>query len=180
MRRLKPVVAAFLIWSGPVLAAEGDRLDALFDALASAEGQDAARIADKIGSEWSKSGSPAMDLLLERGRAALEEGRPDVALGHLSALVDHAPGFAEAYHARATAYFELDAFGPALDDLRMALELNPRHFEAMMGLALILRDMGREAAALEVWREVQRYYPASPQVEIELRELEALVEGRTL
>lgn len=180
MRILKLVVAAFLIWTGPVPAAAEDRLDDLFDALASAEGQDAERIAGKIGSEWSKSGSPSMDLLLERGRAALEEGRAEVAVGHLSALVDHAPGFAEAYHMRATAYLYQREFGPALDDLRVALELNPRHFGAMIGLALILRDMDRNEAALEVWREVQRYYPASPQAEIEVRELEALVEGRTL
>ena len=180
MRILKLVVAASLICLSPVLAAQGEALDDLFDALAVAEGRDAERIVGKISSEWSESGSAAMDLLLERGRAALEEGRPDVAVGHLSALVDHAPGFAEGYHARANAYFELRAFGPALDDLRMTLELNPRHFGAMIGLALILRDIGREKDALEVWREVQRYYPASPEAEIEVRELEALVEGRTL
>ena len=180
MRILKLVLAAFLIWAAPSWAGQGEALDDLFGALAMAEGQDAARIVGKIINEWSESGSPAMDLLLERGRAALEEGRPDVALGHLSALVDHAPGFAEGYHARATAYFDLKAFGPALDDLRMTLELNPRHFGAMIGLALILRDIGREEAALEVWREVQRYYPASPEAEIEVRELEMLVEGRTL
>lgn len=180
VRILKLVVAAFVIWAGPALAAEEDRLDDLFDALASAEGEDAARIVDKIGSEWSKSGSPSMDLLLERGREALEEGRTEVAVGHLSALVDHAPGFAEGYHARATAYIHQKRFGQALDDLRIALELNPRHFGAMIGLALILDDIGREKDSLAAWREVQRYYPASPEAEIGARELEAVVEGRPL
>lgn len=180
LRILKPVVAACVIWAGPALAVQGDALDDLFEALRTAEGQDAARIVDKIGSEWSRSGSPAMDLLLQHGREALDAGDTGAAIEHLTALIDHAPDFAEGYHARATAYFNEQMFGPAIEDLRRTLALNPRHFGAMTGLALILRDIGRDDAALEVWREVRRLYPASPQAETEVRALEAEVEGQAL
>lgn len=161
-------------------AAQDARLDDLFGALAAAEGSDAQQIAGKIAAEWSKSGSPTVDLLLSRGREALEQGRTAAAIGHLTALIDHAPDFAEGYNSRATAYFNDGRFGPALDDIRRTLALNPRHFGAMMGLALILEDIDRPAAALEVWREVVRLYPASPEAARAIPALEREAEGTAL
>lgn len=180
-RNLKSAVAALLLTAGPCLAqADDGRLDDLFAALQRADGTDAQQIAGKIISEWSKSGSPAMDLLLERGRAALDAGETGEAIGHFTALIDHAPGFAEAYNARATAYFQEGHFGPALADLQQTLALNPRHFGALTGLAVILMDLGADEAALEAWREVEELYPSSPQVQAVVPQLERSVEGRTL
>jgi hypothetical protein len=44
------------------------KLDDLFNKLKAADPQAAERIEQEIWIEWSKSGSAAMDLLLERGR----------------------------------------------------------------------------------------------------------------
>ena len=177
----KPVVAALLIsLAAPVFAQERDGVDDLFTALATAQGPDAERIVEKIASEWSKSGSPAMDLLLQRGRAALQAGDSGRAIEHLGALIDHAPDFAEAYAGRATAFFMTGQFGPALDDIRVTLELNPRHFGAMTGLAVMLGEMDRPVEALEVWREVVRLYPDSPQATAIIPQLEREIEGLTL
>lgn len=118
--------------------------------------------------------------LLDRGRSALEEGDTTTAIGHLSALVDHAPEFAEAYNARATAYFSADQYGPALADIQTALALNPRHFGAMTGLAIMFEEIGELEGALTAWREVRRYYPASPEAEAAIPRLEREVDGRTL
>lgn len=181
VRNLKSAVAALLLTAGAGLAqSDGGRLDDLFAALKGAEGTDAQQIAGKIVLEWSKSGSPAMDLLLERGRAALDAGDTEAAIGHFTALIDHAPDFAEGYNARATAYFQERHFGPALSDLQRTLALNPRHFGALTGVAVILMDLGSEEAALEAWREVERLYPASPQVKAAVPQLERSVEGSTL
>ncbi|WP_375263512.1 tetratricopeptide repeat protein [Palleronia sp.] len=181
LRNLKSAVAAFLLTAGAGLAQGGaDRLDDLFAALQRAEGTDAQQIAAKIASEWSKSGSPAMDLLLERGRDALDAGETQEAIGHFTALIDHAPDFAEGYNSRATAFFQAREFGPALSDLRRTLALNPRHFGALTGLAVILTDIGAEEAALEAWREVQRLFPASPQAGVTILQLERSLNGRSL
>ena len=56
------------------------------------------------------------------------------AIEHLTALTDHAPDFAEGWHARATAYFRAVLLGPAMDDLQRALVLNPDNFDAVFGL----------------------------------------------
>jgi Tfp pilus assembly protein PilF len=121
-----------------------------------------------------------MDLLLERGREALEAGEIDVAIEHLSALVDHAPDFAEAYNARATAYFQAGHYGLALEDIRQTLARNPRHFGAMSGLALILEEIGEEKGALEAWRGVEALHPQREGVRQAIERLERQVEGVTL
>lgn len=121
-----------------------------------------------------------MDLLLDRGRAAMEAGDIPLAIAHFSALVDHAPDFAEGYNARATAYFSAGLYGPALDDLRMALALNPRHFGALTGMALILSELGYDDQALVAWRKVQDLHPQQENLRPALDQLEHAVEGTRL
>ena len=162
------------------LRAENPRLDLLFDQLQEAEPQDVERIESQIITEWSKSGSAAMDLLLRRGEEALEEGAFDVAADHFTALVDHAPEFAEGYHGRATAYYNLGLYGPAIDDLRQALVLEPRHFGAMIGVAVILEDLERPRDALEVWQRVAALMPGDAEVSSVIERLNVQLTGETL
>lgn len=162
------------------VAAQDNRIDELFEELREVEPERVQRIEDQIWTEWSKSGSPAMDLLLMRGEDALEAGQPEVAVEHLTALIDHAPGFPEGYHARATAYYALGLIGPAIDDLRQALVLEPRHFGAMTGFAVILEEVGRPEDALTVWREVAEISPQNEAVRAQLERLELELEGRAL
>ncbi|MEM1374818.1 MAG: tetratricopeptide repeat protein [Pseudomonadota bacterium] len=116
-------------------------------------------IEEKIWREWSKSGSPAMDLLLERGEDAMEAADWPKAIEHLTALTDHAPDFAQGFHARATAYYNVGKYGPALADLRRTLALEPRHFGAMSGLATIFEELGMLEEALEVYYAVRAIHP---------------------
>jgi tetratricopeptide (TPR) repeat protein len=181
-QRIKSAVGAVLLsglLAGPA-AAQEDGLDDLFTALRSAEGPAAMAIEERIWTEWSKSGSPAMDLLLERGRRALEEEDIPRAIEHFSALIDHAPEFAEAYNGRATAYFQAGLYGPSLEDIRQVLARNPRHFGAIGGLALILQEIGEEEAALEAYRTLHEIYPAREGLEEAITQLERMVAGQDI
>ncbi|MBM9594550.1 tetratricopeptide repeat protein [Roseitranquillus sediminis] len=178
----KLVVAASVcagLAAGPAASQQRD-LDELFAALKTAEGDAVVAIEQKIYEEWSQSGSPAMDLLLDRGREAMEAQEWDVAIGHFSALIDHAPDFAEGYNARATAYFQAERFGEALEDIRRTLALNPQHFGAMSGLAIILERIGEDDAALEAWREVAKITPNHPELDEVMERLERRTMGETL
>ncbi|PRX35103.1 tetratricopeptide repeat protein [Meinhardsimonia xiamenensis] len=134
----------------------------------------------QIEAIWSRSGSAAMDLLLERGRKALEAEEFDAAIEHLTALIDHAPDFAEAYNARALAYFHKGLHGPALDDLARALALNPRHFGALVGVAVMFEEIGMQEAALEAWRALEAIHPHHPQLREALERLEKATAGTAL
>ncbi|MEO1536705.1 MAG: tetratricopeptide repeat protein [Pseudomonadota bacterium] len=175
---LKHAVAALFLASP--LAAQTDELEALLKGLKTADASAAIQIEQRIYEIWSQSGSPSMDLLLERGRAALEAGDSTLAIRHFSALVDHAPQFAEAYNGRATAYFQAGRLGLSLEDIRRTLELNPQHFSAMTGLALILEELGYPEAALEAWREVARFHPNREGLKEAVARLEREVEGAAL
>lgn len=148
-------------------------------ALSDAEPAEADQIALKLQAMWSQSGSPSMDLLLERGRDALEAGEIDAALDHLSALTDHAPDFAEGWHLRATAFFTVGRVGMALDDLSRALHLNPNNFDAIFGLGLVFEQLGDADAAQEAYERAQAIHPHHEDVSEALTRLVAL-SGKTL
>lgn len=179
---IKYTVTAFCVgvWFSLPLPVFADVLDDLYDRLAQADAGQAPRIEGQIQTEWSKSGSPAMDLLLQRGYDAIEDGRPEVAIEHFTALIDHAPNFAEAYHGRATAYYLTGRYGPALDDLAHALDLNPRHFGAMRGFAVMLEELGRPEEALEVYKAALEIHPHLESVPESVARLEAELGGQPL
>ncbi|MDC1499939.1 tetratricopeptide repeat protein [Octadecabacter sp.] len=182
----KSIVAALLlgVWiSSPLAAqsqAQSERLDLLFEQLLNAEPDEVARIEGQIISEWGKSGSAAMDLLLRRGEDALEAGTPEVAVEHFTALVDHAPDFTEGYNGRASAYYQLGLFGPAIDDLRQTLVLEPRHIGAMTGVAFMLEELGRADDALEVWQAIAQISPADAEVKAMIERLHVQQAGQAL
>lgn len=192
MRTKRNLVAATLaagVAAGAVFAQDGGAggpdggaggVDRLFDELSQPDQQGWRQIEQAIAREWSKSGSPAMDLLLQRGREAIEADEIDVALEHLTALTDHAPDFAEGWNTRATAHFRADHYGLALADIQRALVLEPRHFGAMIGMATILRELDRREEALAVLREVHRIHPHRPNVNEGIERLSAALEGESL
>ena len=178
----KRTVAAFLLGSclaGPILAQETADED-LFQQLLEADEATHEAIANRIIGTWVRSGSPAMDLLYRRGEEALEDDDPRAAVEHFTALVDHAPDFAEGYHARASAYFAMDLIGPALDDLRQVLVMEPQHFQAMFGFGAILESLERPEDALEVYEAVLKIYPLFPQAVEGVARLKLQLEGQAL
>jgi Flp pilus assembly protein TadD len=180
-RILKSIVAATLLLPAAAAAQDdADPLDDLFVALRDAEGPAVHAIEGKIVQEWSKSGSPSMDLLLERGREAMAQEDWSRAIEHFSALIDHAPAFAEGWNARATAYFQAGRFGPALRDIERTLALNPRHFGALSGLGVIMEDLGHEELALQAWQAVAELSPNREELDETLTRLERKALGQTL
>lgn len=140
---LKLIATALLVFPfyfAP-LAAQSSEAE-LLEALQTAPESDARRLERELALIWDRSGSASMDLLLKRGREAMEEENTARAIEHFSALTDHAPDFAEGFHARATAYFRAGLYGPALDDLQRALALNPNNYNAFFGLGVMFVEFG--------------------------------------
>jgi len=176
------IVTAFvlILLSLTPVAAQTPDLDVLFDRLSASDAGEAGRIEREIWIEWAKSGSPAMDLLLERGRTALAAGQPDVAIEHLTALIDHAPEFAEGWNARATAYFQTGNLGPSVADIGHVLTLNPRHFGALAGLGMIFESLDRPDKALDAYRAALAIHPHLADVKDAIARLEKDAAGQDL
>jgi len=176
---LKPIVAAIfaiVTYSLPLQAFASD-IGALLERLKTADSAEAAKISREIQMDWSKSGSPTMDLLLKRARAALESEDFGAAIEHFTALTDHAPEFAEGWHGRATAYFRVGKLGPALADLEKTLALNPHHYGAIYGLAVIFEQLKKYDEAYDAYSAVLAIHPHHEDVATALERLEPLVNG---
>ncbi|WP_380054160.1 tetratricopeptide repeat protein [Falsihalocynthiibacter sp. SS001] len=183
---LNRVVTAFLflavisLVSVHPVAAQTRDLDALFAELADPENEDWEDTEDEIRRIFADSGSESMNMLLERGHRSLELGDYLVAIDHFTALTDHSPDFAEGYNARATAYYLIGMFGPSMEDISRVLTLEPRHFDAMVGMARILEESGKPKQALEVFEQVAILHPHEPNVADDIARLNALVGGTNL
>jgi len=182
-RLLNRVVAAILplfLALAPALAEDNAKLDGLFQRLQTAEADEAGRIESEIWIEWAKSGSPSMDLLLQRGNDAMAAGEPLVAIEHFTAIIDHDPAFTEAWNARATAYYSAGEIGPALSDIAHVLATEPRHFGALAGLGLILEETGDDTRALAAYRAAKAIHPHLQAVNEAIDRLERKLEGQDI
>ncbi len=166
----------------PVFAEAGSaRSDELIQQLADAPDADTARSLEReLELEWSKSGSVSMDLLLKRGRDALDVNDFDLAIEHLTALTDHAPEFAEGWHALALAYFNADMVGPTVYALEQVLSLNPHHFGALRGLGAVFDKIGNKSMAYEAYDRALSIRPHDADIEAARERLEEASRGTTL
>lgn len=180
LKRTVAALGAIVLLSGPATAQDKARIAELLETLRTSPPEQASGPVRDLEREWSRSGSAAMDLLLKRGRAALATGDLKAAIEHLTALTDHAPDFAEGYHVRATAYFRADLYGPALDDLELALALNPDNFNAIFGLGVLFNEFGDERRAATLFRRALALNPHHENAEKALEQLKKSGIGRTL
>jgi tetratricopeptide (TPR) repeat protein len=137
-----------------------NRLDALFGQLKRERNEKAAeRIASRIGEEWNHSGSASIDLMMGWSQTAVDNKKFDVALDFLDQVVTMEPAYAEGWNRRATVHFMMQNYRKSMADIERTLELEPRHFGALSGLAQIMKNTGRKQLALEAYQQVLEIYP---------------------
>ena len=173
------IATVYVAFCSAAFAQQQD-VEALLDQLRQAPPAEAQRLAAEITERWSASGSAAMDYLLMQGREALENNDPAAALVTLNALIDHAPDFAEGWHTRASAFYMARRLGEALADIERTLALNPNHFNSMVGLGLILEELGYTEEALEAFEASIALHPHQPNVQDAINRLRQETEGTAL
>ncbi|KPQ07641.1 MAG: Tetratricopeptide repeat/TPR repeat [Rhodobacteraceae bacterium HLUCCA12] len=180
---LNLVVAAAIGLAAPVVQAQDARapdVESLLEQLAQPDQDRWVRIERQIQRAWSQSGSAVADYLFQRGQDALREGDTGAAIAHFSAVIDHAPDFAEAWNARATAFFMENRLGPAMADIEEVLARNPDHFGALAGMGAILEQVDRPEAAREAYSAALALNPHRPSLRQAVERLERDLAGRAL
>ncbi len=135
-------------------------LDGLFAELAVAPDPAAAQgISDDIWRLWMEP--PDADLAARMASTLDLRWRGDVAglIATLDAVIAEYPDYAEAYNQRATVNFMLGKYDESLADIAATLEREPRHFGALAGRALILKERGEYEQALETMRAALKIHP---------------------
>ena len=151
----------------------------LLQKLQFADTGEAARIERRLEQLWSRSGSASVDVLLKRGIDALEAEQFAAAIELLTAVIDHAPQFAEGWHWRAQAYFSINLLGPAIADLERSLAINPSHFGALRGMAGIFERLDMPQMALEAYGAFLAIHPSNSTVRSARDRLQQILLGHT-
>lgn len=137
------------------------RIDDFFDRLKKTRSPGAAkRLANNIWSEWFRSGSASIDLLMEWSDEATKRKDYHIDLDLLDQVTTRQPDYAEGWNRRATLHFIMSNYNKSMADIQKVLELEPRHFGALSGMANILERSGNKQAALDAWQRVLEVYPA--------------------
>jgi tetratricopeptide (TPR) repeat protein len=172
--------AATLTFAVPVQGAQNDpRLGALFAELANAETpEEAEPIEQTIWKIWLLSGNGAVDADMLRGLQAMGQSDNAAALEHFTRVVEASPDFAEGWNKRATANYLLGRFDASVFDIQKTLALEPRHFGALSGLALINLALDREREALKAFEAALRVHPNLPGAETHIRALQEKIRGK--
>ena len=177
IRFFQCAVTAFAIAGSPVQAQAAPADAALFDLLAQKEGDAWMEAEAEILSAWEDTGSEPLNLIQMRGENALDEGDFPTAIGHLTALVDHAPDHAMGYQLRGLAYWLNGNYGPAAYDLSKALELEPKQFLALTQLGAMLEELGDNERAADAFRRSLDIHPNQPDAIDATKRLDAVETG---
>jgi tetratricopeptide (TPR) repeat protein len=156
------VVAALLALAATGVGADQSdaRLDGLFEVLQTTADPRAAVAAEQaIWRIWLDSGRADIDALMDEGILAITDQRLDEAITIFSRITERAPGFAEGWNKRATAYYLNEDYAASVEDIRRTLVLEPRHFGAISGMGLIFLSRGDDAGALDAFEAVLAIHP---------------------
>lgn len=165
---------------GPSAAREA-AVEALFERLRGAGSADEARaLGRQVMVHLLISGSATVDLLMQRAIEAMEAEEHGLALQLLDSILALKPDFAEAWNKRATINWKLENFGESLADIQRTLDLEPRHFGALIGLGILMREVGEEERALKAFEEALAVHPFLPDAKQAVERLRREVDGQDI
>lgn len=154
-------------------------LERLFQRLHDAATQEEAEgVARLIQRRWARSGSDTADLLITRAQQALKDKQNELAIELLDRVISLQPDWAEAWNQRANALYLMGDPIRSMLDIGETLKREPRHYGAMMGLGMILRQQGDDKAAMKAFRKALEIYPQFDAVKKAVDSLKTDVDGR--
>jgi tetratricopeptide (TPR) repeat protein len=153
-------------------------LDKLFLELKRERNEKAAeRIAARISAKWAESGSASIDLMMLWSQQAMQAQKFGVALDFLDQVISLQPDFAEGWNRRATVHFMMQNYAKSMADIERTLELEPRHFGALTGMAQIMKSAGLKQLALDAYERALQVYPMLRSAQNEVAELSEELAG---
>ena len=140
-------------------------LDELFERLRGAPtAGEAARAEQAIWECWLQIDDADAAEHLERGMQAMARRDWERALAAFDRLVATSPGFAEGWNKRATVHWLRGDHAASVRDIERTLALEPRHFGALSGLAMIHEAAGHTFEALDALDRLAEIHPRLPQL----------------
>jgi Tfp pilus assembly protein PilF len=138
------------------------QLAELFRRLGACASTEAAETEERIWGVWMDHPHRAAAAALDAATRDIAAKRYDIAETRLTSLLRSAPRYAEAWHKRAALYYLLGRDEECLRDIQRTLELEPRHFAAMLHFGEILLGAGAGEPARYAFAAALTLHPHLP------------------
>jgi tetratricopeptide (TPR) repeat protein len=149
-----------------------DSNEAVARCLRDEDGQVRQMAADALWAIWFRADGEANNKELQR---ALRQSDPDKAVTILTALIEKAPAFAEAYNQRGILYFQKQEYEKCAEDCEKVLQLNKQHFGAASGLGRCYLRLRLPKPALKAFRTAHKINPNLEGIQDAIRDLESVL-----
>jgi tetratricopeptide (TPR) repeat protein len=154
------LVVLFLIVPAHADEASDKLLDELFIQLHDAPDEAAARIvSDRIWAIWTTPTDPVLKSRMSDVLEARSMMNLDVGIALLNELILDYPDYAEGWNQRATLHFMMGDYEASIADCARVLELEPRHYGALSGRALMYLQQGKRSLALKDMKAALELHP---------------------
>ena len=120
---------------------------------------------------WSRDGSEEQRQQLYVVMRLIGEHHFGEAVNQANMLLDEFPHYVEARNQRAIALFALKQFAESIEDSRAALELNPYHFGAAIGMGHAYLQLRDQSSAIECFQQALSINPNLDSVRCHLERL---------
>jgi len=160
---------------------EGNLSQELLDQLKDTEtDEEAAALEEEVWDAWLVSGSPIVDVLMQRGLEYQQTENLEAARDAFDRAIAILPDYAEAWNRRAVLFFNDGKYDEAIADLESALVREPRHFGAWIGIAMIFESIERPEAALKAYDKALAIHPHAQAAVQGKKRLDRVVNGSPL
>ena len=162
---LRILVISLLLFSNVNAEERSNKLDKLFIQLKSIKDLPTAQIVEKkIWEIWLIHPSDdrrgfRLTELLTQGSRLMNMGELSKAYKLFTTIIATEPDWSEAWNKRATVLYLMNRYQSSLDDIKITLALEPRHFGAISGQALNYIELKQYEKAIQSYKAAQKIYP---------------------
>ena len=180
------LILSFLFFSNGNPEERGSKLDKLFNQLKITKNLSSAQVIEnEIWEIWSihPSGDRRgfrLTELLTQGTRLMNMRELSKAYKTFTQIIAVEPDWAEAWNKRATVLYLMDQYQSSLDDIKITLVLEPRHFGALSGQALNYIELNEYEKAIESYKAVQKIYPIMDGAKKMIPQLEELIKDQVI
>jgi tetratricopeptide (TPR) repeat protein len=157
------------------------KLDKLFIQLKNTKNLSSAKVLEnKIWGIWSIHPSEdrrgfRLTELLTQGSRLMNRNELSKAYEMFTQIISVDPDWAEAWNKRATVLYLMNQYQSSLDDIKITLALEPRHFGALSGQALNYIELNQYEKAIKSYKDVQKIYPIMDGAKKMIRQLQEII-----
>ena len=160
---MKRLIILIILFSNFAQADQKDeRLIELFDKLfLSTNNMEASKLLFNIWDIWSIADNQETQIIFDEANQFMDVGELDNAIELFTKVVKQSPEFAEGWNKRATVYFLKGELNKSISDIEKTLNLEPRHFGALDGLAEIYLMQDDLVGAAVIYKRILEIIPSS-------------------